>query len=151
MKKLPRTKANKAKRFREIISLTNEFGTTDWSANAASSSSTKDYRIVKKFSDVGLDVRLYLSDEGKIRLCLYSFDREPKKDVDILRKINIHPSTGAEFWNGGERDRDDANSYNLCHLVRHIDWCSMEEDDVVTLCADYSWLVAELHRIKALL
>lgn len=148
MRKMSMSKPNKARRFREIINLVNNYGTADWFGNAVSSS-TKDYRIVKTFPDAGLDIRLYLSDEGKVRLCVYSMCKDMRKDIDTLRKINTHPSTGAEFQNGGEFDKADVHSYNLCHISRCIDWSSMDEDDVVTLCADYSWLIAELHRIAA--
>lgn len=149
MKKMKKSKLNKARRFNEIIVLANSYITADWPGNAAMSSKAKDYRIVKKFPDAGLDIRLYLSDEGKIRLCVYSNGKNIQKDIQTLREINIRPSTGAEFQNGGEFDKTDVLSYNLCHIFRCVDWSSMNENDVVTLCADYIWLIAELHRIGA--
>ena len=146
---MKKSKLNKAKRFNEIIGLVNSYMTADWFENADTSSKAKDYRIVKKFPDVGLDIRLYLSDEGKIRLCVYSSGKYIRKDIQTLREINTLPSTGAEFQNGGEFDKTNVQSYNLCHVFRCVDWSSMNENDVVTLCADYIWLIAELHRIGA--
>ena len=148
MKNSTKSKAGNAQKFREIIRLFQNFGTKEW-VKGASVPRGKDYCILRAFKSNGLDIRLYFSAVKKIRLCVYSGGKDSTKDGETLRKINMHPSTGAEFENGGEYVKGGTQSYNLCYLVRYIDWSSIKPNDYVTLFADYAWLVAELHRIGA--
>lgn len=139
----------------EIIKKFQNYGGAGWlDSNPQNPKGDKKYCILRSFKD--FDIRLYLNcndgEEEQIRMSVYSSGKQPKLDIDILRKVNIHPSTGAVFVNGAEkyRDKDEPNTYNLFHLVRHIKWSEMSQNDYVTLFADYCWLIAELHRIGAL-
>ena len=142
---------NKATRSKIIAQFLNFGGAGCLDDNPLNPNGKKHYCILRSFREKNIDIRLYLSNAGTIRLCVYSSGENPRADLDILRKVNIHPTTGAECVIGAEKgkDRDGATNYTLFHLVRYIDWLKMTDDDTVTIFADYCWLIAELHRIEA--